>query len=682
MSNPKADSALWAIPAPADRPTWLDITMAYKAAGGDFDTWDKWSSTAPGGYNAAGNRNTWQSIDPNGGKTEATLYHFATAQGWTPPKDGEYTPRRAKTATKGLKTQNTAAEEQPTPAQIAKIRAYIVKTRGQQAQIMDYCNRRGLTADTVERFNLGYDSRTKRLVIPYPGADYYNARLLTPAQTADPNNPTAPKYAKPHGIAAQIFNAPALTGGAEVVFITEGELDAISLEQYGGAAIGSNAHGVVLNAIATAGDKLTAKRFLIVPDNDKDEQGNPDPTKGEDTARRICEALTGAGYEAYIYPLPEQYHDSNDMGVKAGADFWEWIRQGAIFAEEQAILVKEQARAAADEYRGNTSALAKLADLEATIERNKSIEAIKTGFPTLDNLLGDKGYPGGLYPGLYFIGAVSSLGKTTFALQMADNIAAAGYDVLIFSLEMPAVELMAKSISRLTYHTANAGSERKTTRGILSGIRYDRYSTAELDTISRAKEQYKELAERVYITEAMGDIGAADIRASVERHLKITRQKPVVFIDYLQILAPEDTKATDKQNTDRAVVELKRMSRDYDIPVIAISSFNRENYKNEVGESAFKESGAIEYSSDVLIGLQFQGAGKDGFNVRTAKAKNPRKIELFVLKNRNGATNKDPLPFNFYQLFNYYEDVNGGAVVPLSQAPQGANLAELAKKRR
>ena len=661
MSNPKADSALAAIPAPAERKEWLDITMAYKAAGGDFDTWDQWSSTAPTGYDAAGNRNTWQSIDPNGGKTEATLYHFAMAQGWTQPKDGEYTPRTAKRRQNALKTQKQAPTIAVSPSQKKKIRQYIANALTRQGEIIDYCKGRGLTADTVKRFNLGYDAKSKRLVIPYPGADNYNARLLTPAQTADPNNPTAPKYKKPD-IPAEVFNFPALTGGAEFVFIAEGEIDAISIEQHEGAAIGCNKAGVVLKAIEAAGDALTAEQFLIIPDNDTDKNGEPDPTKGESIAREICEALTAAGYEAYIYPLPQQFHDANDMATKAAADLWEWIRLGGVFIEEQQ-------RKAKAEYTRNTGA-ARLADLDATIERNRQIEAIKTGFPTLDNLLGDKGYPGGLYPGLYFIGAVSSLGKTTFALQMADNIAAAGHDVLIFSLEMSAVELMAKSISRLTYHTANAGSERKTTRGILSGIRYDRYSTAELDTISRAKEKYKEFAERVYITEAMGDIGAADIRASVEKHIKITRRKPVVFIDYLQILAPEDTKATDKQNTDRAVVELKRLSRDCDIPVIAISSFNRENYKNEVGEGAFKESGAIEYSSDVLIGLQFHGAGGEKFNIKAEKAQNPRKIELFVLKNRNGATNKDPLNFDFYTLFNYYEDVDNGAVVPMSHAPQ------------
>ena len=446
-----------------------------------------------------------------------------------------------------------------------------------------------------------------------------------------------------------LFNVPALTSGAETVFITEGQIDAMSLEQYEGAAIASTVPSIVLKALEAAGDALTVKQFLIVPDNDKTETGEIDPEKGEKNAKKMHEALTAAGYEAYIYPLPPGYHDANNMAVKDSENFWEWIKQGGNFIEDQR-------RQALEQYK-KTAAAERLADLDAAIQRNKTREAIKTGYPTLDNVLGDKGYPGGLYPGLYFIGAISSLGKTTFSLQMADQIAATGQDVLIFSLEMPAVELMAKSISRLTYSTAAEEQDRKTTRGILSGARYARYSPGELDTIDKAKEKYKEIAQNLYITEAMGNIGAGDVRTIVKRHFDITGKRPVVFIDYLQILAPEDTKATEKQNTDRAVVELKRISRDFDIPIVAISSFNRENYAAAVSESAFKESGAIEYSSDVLIGLQFKGAGEKEFNARNAKANSPREIELVILKNRNGAIPQDPVKFNFYPLFNYFEGI-------------------------
>src|SRR5699024_2312646 len=61
---------------------------------------------------------------------------------------------------------------------------------------------------------------------------------------------------------------------------------------------------------------------------------------------------------------------------------------------------------------------------------------IPTGFDKLDKEL-----DGGLYEGLYFMGAISSLGKTTFMLQVADEIAKQGQDVLIFTLEMSRHEI-------------------------------------------------------------------------------------------------------------------------------------------------------------------------------------------------------------------------------------------------
>ena len=162
-------------------------------------------------------------------------------------------------------------------------------------------------------------------------------------------------------------------------------------------------------------------------------------------------------------------------------------------------------------------------------------------------------------------------------------------------------------------------------------------------------------AKNLYIHEGIGDIGAFQIREIVENHIRITGKNPVVLIDYLQILAPADVRATDKQNTDKAVLELKRISTDFKIPVIGISSFNRENYKTAVNYASFKESGAIEYSSDVLIGLQLKGAGDKSFDVDAAKAKNPREIELVILKNRNGETGKK-IAFKYYPMFNYFEE--------------------------
>ena len=108
-------------------------------------------------------------------------------------------------------------------------------------------------------------------------------------------------------------------------------------------------------------------------------------------------------------------------------------------------------------------------------------------------------------------------------------------------------------------------------------------------------------------------------------------------------------------------MELKRISRDYKLPIIGISSFNRDNYTQKVSMQAFKESGAIEYSSDVLIGLQLKGQGDKDFNIEEAKAKsnNPdsfRDIELVILKNRNGRTG-GKVYFRYYAWFNYFKEV-------------------------
>ena len=81
---------------------------------------------------------------------------------------------------------------------------------------------------------------------------------------------------------------------------------------------------------------------------------------------------------------------------------------------------------------------------------------------------------------------------------------------------------------------------------------------------------------------------------------------------------------------------LKQIAEKYDVPVLAISSFNRDNYTKPVCMQSFKESGGVEYSSDVLIGLQFAGIGDQGFDIDAAKKENPRSIEAVILKNRFG----------------------------------------------
>ena len=182
-------------------------------------------------------------------------------------------------------------------------------------------------------------------------------------------------------------------------------------------------------------------------------------------------------------------------------------------------------------------------------------------------------------------------------------------------------------------------------------------------------DRYGQYAEHIFITEGIGDIGVEEIRGIIKKHISITGNTPVVVIDYLQIIAPYNDRATDKQNTDKAVLELKRMSRDYKLPVIGISSFNRDNYNAAVSMQAFKESGAIEYSSDVLIGLQLAGTGSQGFDVDRAKSQDPRSVEAKILKNRNGRTGTTVL-FDYYPRFNYFNETTETSVIIPSRKPK------------
>lgn len=318
------------------------------------------------------------------------------------------------------------------------------------------------------------------------------------------------------------------------------------------------------------------------------------------------------------------------------------------------------------------------------IEESKNTPETPTGFKTLDKTL-----DGGLYEGLYIMGAISSLGKTTFMLQIADQIAESGKDVLYFSLEMARYEVIAKSISRETYiQSGHNKYQSKTVRDILNGKRWNKFLKKDFEVIDKAMDHYGTYAGNVYIHEGVGNIGIKEVTETIKKHIAFTRRTPVVFIDYLQILAPYDLKMTDKQNTDKNVVELKRLTRELKLSVFAISSFNRENYFAPVDFASFKESGAIEYSSDVLIGLQWDGMDwVDGEkpnqrlfriarireeNSRKKKDRDPIRIQLKVLKNRNGETNSH-IFLNYVPAFNYYEDDGSYRPRAKSTAPAKAN---------
>lgn len=501
---------------------------------------------------------------------------------------------------------------------------------------------RGLSIETLNRFKIGYVESWRHPKAPNAPA---SPRLIIPTSKesylARDTREQIPEEQKPYSKSKvgsiHLFNAKALQNATKPIFIVEGELDALSIIEVGGEAVALGTTTKVKSLLEVLKTKKPEQPLIIALDNDE---------AGEKAYKELSEGLRGLSILFYRLNPAGEYKDANEA--------LQGNREALRQAVEEAEHIQDEAEQAQREAYLSTSTAHYLQSFIDGIADSVNTPYIPTGFKGLDAVL-----DGGLYEGLYIVGAISSLGKTTLITQIADQIAQAGHDVLIFSLEMARAEIMAKSISRHTLQQvlSSGGDIRnaKTTRGITTGKRYENYSKTERELINGAIVAYSQYAEHIYISEGIGDIGAEQIRETVKQHTLFTGNTPVVIIDYLQILAPYSERATDKQNTDKAVMELKRISRDFKTPVIGISSFNRANYSVAVTMEAFKESGAIEYSSDVLIGLQLKGAGKKDFDANEAKKKSPREIELVILKNRNGSTG-DKLGFRYYPLFNYFEE--------------------------
>ena len=504
---------------------------------------------------------------------------------------------------------------------------------------------RGISIDTLNRFKIGYveNWRHPKTPLTVPASP----RLIIPTSkhsylardTRDNLTDVQKKYSKSKVGAVHIFNINVLQTAQKPIFIVEGEIDALSIIDVGGEAVALGSTSNVRKLLEMLEKQKPMQPLIIAPDNDE---------AGQKALKQLSDGLDSLGIEYYNINFIKPYKDANEALLADRESFSSMVEEIEQNPDGAEKLIQEE------EYL-KTSVANHLQEFINGIAENANTPYIPTRFKMLDTML-----DGGLYEGLYIAGAISSLGKTTFVTQMCDQIAESGQEILIFSLEMARTELMAKSISRLTFLDVLKNNGRvqdaKTARGITTGSRYAKYSRVEKDLIQRSISNYGRYAENIFIHEGIGDIGTEQIRETVNKHISITGRKPVVLIDYLQILAPTNDRATDKQNTDKAVLELKRISRDFKIPVIAISSFNRDNYSSSVNMISFKESGAIEYSSDVLIGLQLKGAGTKEFDVTEAKAKNPREIELVILKNRNGATGKR-IQYKYYPMFNYFEEI-------------------------
>lgn len=430
------------------------------------------------------------------------------------------------------------------------------------------------------------------------------------------------------GKEVEFFGVDLLSQNLPFIFVTEGVFDCLSIEILGYNSMCLNSVNMSqkwLSYVEGHKEQLKGTTFILAMDADE---------PGELATDKLSKGLDAMGLK-YRIMNPGKFKDINDyfLGDLEGL-------KGDL--ENITNPTKESNGSYFMEH-----------EFYNYVEKYINYQKKETGFPKLDATFD------GLQPSLYVVGAVSSIGKTTFMLQLADNIAQAGNTVLYFTLEQSTFELVSKSMSRLSWLQYN---EETKVKDIMYNT--DSEMTANLVDLYQSK-----IGKNIFFFEGNFDTGLEEIIWEIEKFKEIGENSLVVIIDYLQVI--KGVGSNEKNVIDNLVTNLKKYSRLYQIPILVISSLNRANYLNPISYESFKESGSIEYTSDVLIGLQYQavnalscldskkiaekraimktaidGDKDDGFR---------RDIELVILKNRHGKQQYS-IPFHFWPSRNYFQE--------------------------
>jgi replicative DNA helicase len=486
----------------------------------------------------------------------------------------------------------------------------------------DYIESRGIDLNLADEFGIGFDPQADPA-----GTGIPNPRIIIPvsesfyvARSINPLTPDAYKALNPKGASVDFFNFDILEEDRQcAVFIVEGVFDALSVIEAG------EEEAVAINSTGQAGKFLEAletvprnKHLIICMDND---------AAGEKARDVLAAGLSEMGFTYSIANISGDAKDPNEALQKdrdaLGLAIYDAMRDTRPDSTSRYI----------DRF------------MQKDVEKNK--REILTGFPIFDQKTG------GLSAGLYVFGAISSLGKTSFCLQLADQLAERGEDVLFFSLEMSRLELVTKSLARTA---AKLNPKQR-----INALQIRRGAA----DVRKAIQKYKDtVGDRLSIIECDYDMSISAITEYIRQYMRRTGARPIIFIDYLQIIPMGgDGKRGRREAIDNSVVGLRRFAREINSPVIVISSLNRTNYSTPIAFESFKESGGIEYSADCLLGMQLQivGAGADFQTdgkvaekrkaIDEAKQANPRKIEIKCLKNRSF------LP-TFSLFFDYEPDID------------------------
>lgn len=527
--------------------------------------------------------------------------------------------------------------------------------------------KRGLTYETLKTFQIGVDFHwtppqkrlqdetsysSPRVIIPhlpnpaFPNfpLTYYSALFLSERERLLNASKTPVKGL--YGGERTPFGLNTLKLDAEKVFITEGEWDSLSIyqatgEKFSCLATGGTADNGTLNALNSFFPNHKPTIFFAADNDDA----------GKKFADDFCSKARSLGFPAipfYFANFDSPKTDANKILIEQGNE-----KLAEILNEKIALAQFELDKI---EREQNSTLFGELSydyfsdSFLDYLEKRKQFADRKTGFANLDSQMN------GFLPGIYIVGGLAALGKTSFCWQLLSQIARNGEHCIFVSYEMSKGELFSKSVASEVFKIEQNFKHPLTSANIGRSKFFEHRNTFDIVLKNLALEK---------INLRVLELDSPDINDLLQR-LEMFCSKfdkpPVVVIDYLQILIGTTDNA--KTAIDNILLKLKNFQRKTNTTFIVISSLNRANYNIEISFQAFKESGGVEYSADVIFGLQLllgkDDKGKDiprTFEfIEAAKKQIPRLIQLQCLKNRFGSNFN--VGFLYYPNVDFFEPMN------------------------
>lgn len=258
------------------------------------------------------------------------------------------------------------------------------------------------------------------------------------------------------------------------------------------------------------------------------------------------------------------------------------------------------------------------------LENHNGVTGVTTGFVELDKKTA------GLQPSdLIIVAARPSMGKTTFAMNLCENAAmASDKPVLVFSLEMPAEQIMMRMIASLA---------RVDQTKIRTGQNLEE---AEWSKIASVFGMFKQ-KNNLYIDDSSG-LTPTELRSRARRVYRENGGLSMIMVDYLQLMrAPafSDNRTLEIAEISRS---LKALAKELEVPVIALSQLNRtleQRADKRPVNSDLRESGSIEQDADLIMFIY-----RD--EVYNENSEDKGVAEIIIGKQRNGPIGRVRLAFN------------------------------------